>query len=120
MRSVHNAPTQFSMDREAIRTMFRFLRGSFWMYVLGLLPLQVVLVQLAQAHEFVVAISANGTESDLILTDAVRGFLLVWKQLPYYRRIVPIVEHVPLLLPIMEAVYSLFAKYRLPLTGKKL
>ena len=76
MRSVHNAPTQFSMDREAIRTMFRFLRGSFWMFVLGLLPLQVVLVQLAQAHEFVVAISANGTESDLILTDAVRGFLL--------------------------------------------
>lgn len=50
----------------------------------------------------------------------VRGFLLVWKQLPYYRRVVPIVEHVPLLLPIMESVYSLFAKYRLPLTGKKL
>ncbi len=54
------------------------------------------------------------------LLTGVRGFLLVWKQLPYYRRVVPIVEHVPLLLPIMESVYSLFAKYRLPLTGKKL
>ena len=74
MRSVHNAPTQFTMDREAMRTMFRFLRGSFWMYVLGLLPLEALFVQSAQAHEFVVAISANGTESDLILTDAVRVF----------------------------------------------
>ena len=50
----------------------------------------------------------------------VRGFLLVWKQLPYYRRVVPVIEKVPFLLTIMEKAYSLFAKYRLPLTGKKL
>lgn len=49
----------------------------------------------------------------------VLGFLSVWKQLPYYRRIAPFIEYVPFLLPIMESAYSLFAKYRLPLTGKK-
>ena len=56
--------------------MFRFLRGSFWIYALGLLPLQALFSQSAQAHEFVVAIRAIETERDLILTDAVRGFLL--------------------------------------------
>ena len=49
----------------------------------------------------------------------VRGFLAVWEHLPYYRRVVPIIRRVPLLLPLMEAVYTVFAKYRLPLTGKK-
>jgi len=57
-------------------------------------------------------------ENQNMLT-GIRGFLIVWKKLPYYRRIVPVIEHVPLLLPIMEGVYTLFAKYRLPLTGKK-
>lgn len=57
-------------------------------------------------------------ENQNILT-GVQGFMTVWKHLPYYRRIVPVIEHVPLLLPILESVYTLFAKYRLPLTGKK-
>ena len=48
----------------------------------------------------------------------VKGFLLVWKELPYYRRVVPIVEKVPLLLPLLEMFYSFFAKYRLQITGK--
>lgn len=47
------------------------------------------------------------------------GFLQVWKLLPYYRRLAPIIEQVPLLLPIMEFFYTIFARYRLPLTGKK-
>lgn len=57
-------------------------------------------------------------ENQNIVT-GVRGFLVVWRHLPYYRRVVPIIEKVPFLLAIMESFYSLFAKYRLPLTGKK-
>ncbi len=57
-------------------------------------------------------------ENQEMLT-GVRGFMTVWKHLPYYRRLVPIIERVPFLLPIMESIYTLFAKYRLPLTGKK-
>ena len=53
------------------------------------------------------------------LQSGVLGFLKVWKQLPYYRRIAPIIENVPLLLPLMEFFYRIFARYRLPLTGKK-
>ncbi len=53
------------------------------------------------------------------LQSGVLGFLQVWKQLPYYRRIAPIIENVPLLLPLMECCYRIFARYRLPLTGKK-
>ena len=52
------------------------------------------------------------------LQSGVLGFLQVWKQLPYYRRIVPIIEKVPLLLPLLEFCYRIFAKYRLTLTGK--
>lgn len=58
-------------------------------------------------------------DENMKMLTGVRGFLVVWKRLPYYRRVVPIIEKTPLLLPIMEAVYILFAKYRLPLTGKK-
>jgi predicted DCC family thiol-disulfide oxidoreductase YuxK len=53
------------------------------------------------------------------LQSGVRGFLQVWKQLPYYRRLAPIIENVPLLLPLMEYCYRIFARYRLPLTGKQ-
>jgi predicted DCC family thiol-disulfide oxidoreductase YuxK len=53
------------------------------------------------------------------MLSGVRGFMTVWKQLPYYRRIVPVIEHTPLLLPILESIYTVFARYRLPLTGKK-
>lgn len=47
------------------------------------------------------------------------AFLTVWNHLPYYRRMVPIIKRVPFLLPAMKLVYGLFARYRLPLTGKK-
>ena len=49
----------------------------------------------------------------------VRGFLLIWKRLPYYRRLAVVVKKVPFLINIMEYGYRLFAYYRLPLTGKK-
>ncbi len=52
------------------------------------------------------------------LQSGVLGFLQVWKQLPYYRRIATIIENVPGLLLLMEFCYSIFARYRLPLTGK--
>ena len=57
-------------------------------------------------------------ENNNMLT-GVRGFLVVWKKLPYYRRVVPFIEKVPFVLSIMEGVYTFFAKYRLPMTGKK-
>ena len=53
------------------------------------------------------------------IKSGVVGFLQVWKQLPYYRRLAPLIERVPLLLPLMEFFYTIFARYRLPLTGKK-
>jgi predicted DCC family thiol-disulfide oxidoreductase YuxK len=52
------------------------------------------------------------------LQSGVLGFLQVWKQLPYYWRIAPIIENAPGLLPLMEFCYGIFARYRLPLTGK--
>ncbi|WP_432742365.1 DUF393 domain-containing protein [Methylobacter sp. G7] len=52
------------------------------------------------------------------LQSGVLGFLTVWKQLPYYRRVVPMIENLPLAVPIMEFCYRIFARYRLPLTGK--
>jgi predicted DCC family thiol-disulfide oxidoreductase YuxK len=57
-------------------------------------------------------------ENQNMLT-GVAGFIEVWKSLPYYRWLAAIITHVPLLLPISEFFYSGFAKYRLPLTGKK-
>ncbi|MEY4720220.1 MAG: hypothetical protein RL563_2838, partial [Pseudomonadota bacterium] len=53
------------------------------------------------------------------LQSGVIGFLHVWRQLPYYRCIVPIIEKAPFLLSLMEFCYRIFARYRLPLTGKK-
>ena len=50
----------------------------------------------------------------------VKGFLAVWQYLPYYRRLVPVIQKVPFLLSIMEAGYRLFARYRLVLTGRTL
>lgn len=57
-------------------------------------------------------------ENGQMLT-GVLGFMTVWKLLPYYRRVVPVIKNVPFLLTIMEAGYRLFTRYRLPLTGKK-
>ena len=53
------------------------------------------------------------------IQSGVQGFMQVWKYLPYYRRLATIIEHVPFMLPLMEGFYTLFARYRLPLTGKK-
>ena len=53
------------------------------------------------------------------IKSGVAGFIQVWKQLPYYKRLAPIIENTPLLLPLMEFFYTIFARYRLPLTGKK-
>ncbi|MCX7102810.1 MAG: hypothetical protein NTX38_15345 [Methylobacter sp.] len=50
------------------------------------------------------------------LQSGVMGFIQGWKQLPYYRRIVPLIENVPLLLPVLEFCYSIFACYCLPPT----
>lgn len=55
-----------------------------------------------------------------VMHSGVRGFLEVWKLLPYYRRLAPIIEHVPFAIPILSFFYSIFARYRLMLTGKKL
>ena len=53
------------------------------------------------------------------LHTGIKGFMNVWEHLPYYRRLVPVIRHTPLLLPIMEAVYKVFAKNRLRLTGRQ-
>jgi len=63
-----------------MQAIFRFLRGYLGVFALGLLPLQALLAQSAQAHEFVVAIRAVGAERDLVLADALRGFLLATKE----------------------------------------
>ena len=52
------------------------------------------------------------------LQSGVLGFLYLWKQLPYYRRIAPILENIPLLLTVMEFFYGIFARYRLQFTGR--
>ena len=63
-----------------MQAIIRFLRAFFWMFVLGLMPLQALLAQSAQAHEFVVTIRAVGADRDLVLADALRGFLLATKE----------------------------------------
>lgn len=57
--------------------------------------------------------------ADQQMLTGVKGFLVVWEKLPYYRAMVPVIKGVPFLLPVMEFFYSIFARYRLPLTGKK-
>ncbi len=63
-----------------MQAIFRFLWSYFLVFALGLLPLQALLAQSAQAHEFVVTIRAVGAERDLVLADALRGFLLATKE----------------------------------------
>ena len=53
------------------------------------------------------------------LQTGARAFLVLWKRLPYYRRLAVLVETLPGLVPLMECAYRLFAYYRLPLTGKR-
>lgn len=52
------------------------------------------------------------------LQTGVRGFIALWENLPYYRRIVPFAR-LPVVLPILEMGYRLFARYRLVITGRK-
>ncbi|MCK5811174.1 MAG: DUF393 domain-containing protein [Cocleimonas sp.] len=48
----------------------------------------------------------------------VRGFLAIWEHLPYYRRVVPFIR-LPIIFPIIELSYRIFAQHRLALTGRK-
>ena len=57
-------------------------------------------------------------QADGSMITGVSGFLVVWAQLPYFRRLVPIIKRVPFLQRGLEWAYVLFAKYRLKLTGK--
>jgi predicted DCC family thiol-disulfide oxidoreductase YuxK len=52
------------------------------------------------------------------LQSGVDAFLLLWAQLPYYRRIAVMIERVPFFKAFLGVFYRLFAKYRLKLTGK--
>ncbi len=57
-------------------------------------------------------------DESLQMHTGVAGFLNIWKHLPYYRRLVPIIKHTPFLLTIMEGGYRVFAKHRLRLTNR--
>lgn len=59
-------------------------------------------------------------DADQQMLTGIEGFLNVWSHLPYFRRVVPIIEHTPGLHWLMEKAYVLFAKYRLKLTGKSM
>lgn len=48
----------------------------------------------------------------------VEGFIQVWELLPYYRRLAALIKKVPFAMPFLNVFYSLFARYRLVLTGK--
>ncbi len=58
-------------------------------------------------------------DSNNNLQTGVKGFVEVWKHLPYYRRIAWLFTRVPFLLSAAEFFYSFFAKYRLKITGKE-
>jgi predicted DCC family thiol-disulfide oxidoreductase YuxK len=53
------------------------------------------------------------------IQSGVQGFLCVWKQLPYYRKLATVIKTLPFALTILDFFYGIFAYYRLPLTGKK-
>ena len=53
------------------------------------------------------------------LHTGVAGFLAIWSRLPGFRLLVPFVRRTPFLLPVLEAAYRLFARYRLTLTGRR-
>jgi predicted DCC family thiol-disulfide oxidoreductase YuxK len=65
-----------------------------------------------QAMAKMYVLDSNGFKS------GVDGFLLLWSQLPYYRRLIPVVNKVPLVKPILSFFYGVFARYRFKLTGK--
>ena len=49
----------------------------------------------------------------------VRGFMNTWQHLRYYRKLEVVVRRTPLLLPILEFAYRLFAKYRLRISARR-
>lgn len=57
-------------------------------------------------------------QHDNLMLSGVDGFLKVWKQLPYYRRLAVIIEHTPFAKSTLNFFYTIFARYRLVLTGK--
>ena len=65
-----------------------------------------------QAMDQIHVMDANG------MKQGVDGFVLIWQELPYFRRLVPLVK-LPVIGSIMKFGYRLFAKYRLTLTGRK-
>jgi len=58
-------------------------------------------------------------DDSLVMQTGVRGFLCVWSQLPYLKRAVPLISGIPGLIPVLEALYRVFAKYRPVLTGRQ-
>lgn len=65
-----------------------------------------------QAMDQIHVMDANG------MKQGVDGFVLIWQELPYFRRLVPLVK-LPVIGALMKLGYRLFAKYRLTLTGRK-
>ena len=49
------------------------------------------------------------------LSNDIDGFLLLWQQLPYYRKVARWVSACPSLRKLLTVAYRLFAKYRLKL-----
>lgn len=80
----------------------------------GKAALEAAGITYKQAMERIHVVDEHGT-----MQTGVAGFIEVWKRLPYYRRLAWAVERIPFLLPLLEFCYQLFARYRLPLTGKK-
>jgi predicted DCC family thiol-disulfide oxidoreductase YuxK len=53
------------------------------------------------------------------IQSGIQGFLCVWEQIPYYRKLASVIKIIPFSLTILNLFYGIFAYYRLPLTGKK-
>ncbi len=70
-------------------------------------------VSRAQAMQRIHAIDRNGE-----ILAGVPAFLAVWEQLPYWRRLPPLLRAVPAALPLADSAYSFFARHRMRLTGR--
>jgi predicted DCC family thiol-disulfide oxidoreductase YuxK len=51
------------------------------------------------------------------LSNDIDGFLLLWQQLPYYRKVAGWVSACPTLKKLLTVAYRLFAKYRLKISN---
>ena len=71
-------------------------------------------VPLAAAMKRIHAIDASGQ-----LQVGIPAFLAVWEQLPgFWAVLPPLLRTVPFALPVASAAYSVFARFRLQLTGR--